>query len=442
MKKLRHIFCFSLILLFLSAFAALAEPENALLIAGDEDVETLRRFESETGIPALLCEPIHASGEKLTQAMTSRTDACDLYVLSVGEGFLPLLKEKGYGTPFDRETAEALFPQMDDELLSLLLCEEGYIAFPKSAAMRTLCVRREAADAMGISPEELPAAFEELLSWLTEQEEKAWAEGIPLLDGFSTRRFCFGLLMDLYMAQCEAEGVEPDFQGDDFPRLVKLLDESFPAGEETDAAPAFGGEPTPPLLGYADIADPQTFAAGWEPLELSLNEGGPAFFPLQMEVYLINPFSKQKDAALAYVAAASALRDAETVALLSQTAPPPTADTETEKELAACREEIVRLEERLMAATEEMRPELQAELDGLRERQSWLEQRVWSFSPEDVARVRGYRERCVLRGSSSFTARVAEALSPYTRRFGEGGASAEEFLRDVQNLAKLAQGER
>ena len=444
-----------------SGLFVVEQPDTALpllTIAGNDDKRIVQDFETNHNVRVLMInEHITFQAEDLMQSMITQNDAYDLYLIEVSTGCLSVLLQKGYYVPLDAsETLTAALDAMDPHLTALLKQDQHYAAFPKAATAEMLCVNTNTMREFGLTEEELPRTFSEFLPWLAAQYEKSQELGRTVWDmQRSLRHSAFTLLLGLYIEQCEKDHVTPDFISYDFPALLAQIDQYFMDSTPLQAPGMLDGEPEVCLLGQQDMGDAQAASQGWIPLPLALSADFEPIYDVQLKAYVINPFSKHQEEALAYLETLHSYQDmetalaslepvsiyaiAETKMLLSGTPVAPVERPEYADEYVALVEQQEQLSGSLDALEPQAFKDAQMKIREIDVSLGFLEQLRWYVSPADIERVESYRPFFHARGESTFFALATSAIAPYANQYAEGLIDTQEMLQQLQRLARMVQ---
>ena len=440
-----------------SSLFVVEQPDTSLpllTVASREETQILQDFEANHDVRVLsLPTSMYFDAEKLMQDMITQNNAYDIYWIDVSTGCLSVLMQKGYYVPLDASsTLVCAMDAMDPNLTALLKQDGHYAAFPKTATAHMLCINTKTIEEFGLTEEDLPRTFSEFLPWLAAQYEKSQDLGRVVWDTQrSLRHSAFTLLLNMYIKQCEKDHVAPDFISHDFPDLLGQIDQYFLDTTPLAAPRMVNGELELPLLSQQDMGDMVSVSNGWIPLPLVLSEGLEPMYDIQLQVYLINPYSEHRDAALAYLETVSSYLDmekalaylepaniyinAETRMILSGT---PIAPVER-PEYAAYEAQ----REQLIASLESMEPQAlkdaQLKIKDINASLGFLEQLRWFVSPKDIERMESYRPFFHVSGEATFFASVTDPISTYTNQYVDGIISTQEMLQLLQRLARMVQ---
>ena len=444
-----------------SSLFVVEQPDTSLpllTVAGLENKQILQEFEANHNVRVLsLPTSMYFDAEKLMQDMITQNNAYDIYWIDVSTGCLSVLMQKGYYVPLDASsTLVSAMDAMDPNLTTLLTQDGHYAAFPQTATAHMLCINTKAMEEFGLTEEDLPRTFSEFLPWLAAQYEKSQDLGRVVWDTQrSLRHSAFTLLLNMYIKQCEKDHVAPDFISHDFPDLLGQIDQYFMDSTPLAAPRMVNGELELPLLSQQDVGDMLSVSNGWIPLPLVLSEGLDPMYDIQLQVYLINPYSEHQDAALAYLETVNSYLDmekalaylepaniyinAETRMILSDTPIAPVERPEYAAEYAAYEEE----REQLIASLESLEPQAlkdaQLKIKELNASLGFLEQLRWYVSLKDIERMESYRPFFHVSGEATFFASVTDPISTYTNQYADGIIGTQEMLQLLRRLARMVQ---
>ena len=429
-----------------------------LTVASREETQILQDFEANHDVRVLsLPTSMYFDAEKLMQDMITQNNAYDIYWIDVSTGCLSVLMQKGYYVPLNASsTLVSAMDAMDPNLTALLTQDGHYAAFPQTATAHMLCINTKTMEEFGLTEEDLPRTFSEFLPWLAAQYEKSQDLGRVVWDTQrSLRHSAFTLLLNMYIKQCEKDHVAPDFISHDFPDLLGQIDQYFMDTTPLPAPRMVNGELELPLLSQQDMGDMLSVSNRWIPLPLVLSEGLEPMYDIQLQVYLINPYSEHQDAALAYLETVSSYLDmekalaylepaniyinAETRMILSGTPIAAVERPEYAAEYAAYEAQREQLIASLEFLETQALKDAQLKIKDVNASLGFLEQLRWYVSPKDIERMESYRPFFHVSGEATFFASVTDPISTYTNQYVDGIISTQEMLQLLQRLARMIQ---
>lgn len=351
----------------------------------------------------------------IASAYAAQNDQIDLFELGAPEGLFSV-KRHGYFAPLNgSETLMRKLEGLYEPFRRLLTTDDGQmVGWVISADILCMEVDWDILDEVGLAA---PETFDELLDACEAlADSDAVPSGYSLLgDTQYSRQGVMDLYMDQYIRASQQQGGTVDFTLPSFARTAERIRSTVP---ESDPAYA-NGWPDNGVFnipwGYND-PDADMIAI---PTVLEGKKGG-------MESYttllIVNPYSANRDAAIAYLEWLAASRPNYTI---DGSLTEPMKGEWLLAETAEVSEQIAALE-----AIDDPNPEQTDELDTLRQRRNQLEN-SWTISPEAIARYRELVGGLYIREASPVT--YDDTLKTAAQRFLNGAFNAEEFAKECQN---------
>lgn len=301
------------------------KPERVLRIQGSyEDAAYFAFAAAHPEVQVLLIDYRYDGAEQIAQAITSGTDAADLYMVDSNMNFSALL-DKGYAADLSASpalTAEVagMYPQIQDALKD----EKGVLrAYPQAFYMSPWQIDLPLWEKYGMGP--VPTTYDAFLDAMLRWEQEHGHEEDPeivFLNGFSDRESLIRMIISAYILQYETQDQPIDFTA---PALRSALEkiEQLKADEEDREAwtdeqwQAYNEYINLPGLIYANgymgnFYDPDTtqYISNEEDrieqhvthmLSPTFAEGEPSKIAANMSVFCVNPSSPNIDLALLYL---------------------------------------------------------------------------------------------------------------------------------------------
>ncbi len=361
-------------------------------------------------IPVALKNTPFDSAEMLMQDMAAGSS--DLYSFKIDELDYHSLIEKGYtaslsGSSMLMGIVREMYPFLQKELLR----DEDLAAFPVSLSGQTLGYSKKALSELGLTEEDLPRTFPELLDFITNWDADYGVDHPSLalfrdnLYGDSKQMF-MGILIQYYSAYYQKLGENLTF---DTPLMEKLLSAleaaDFNALKTKDVQQAMSGSVTYTFATAGASDQPATalftmyqeavlseygfMMSDFVPLPLSLDDGLDPVVPAALTVYVVNPYSPNQDLAIAYLEHFAAARSKVSRAAMSPEYNEPVLSPMYETRKAQQEKEISDIKTQLETAPLDKKKELEESLKAAQEQLSFLESIKWQVSQEDIT---AYRE--------------------------------------------------
>lgn len=429
-------------------------PERALRVLGGYMDDTARGFADENpNVPLVFVNRWLSGAESIRNDMMSGDSNVDLYVVDLRSGFTQLM-EKGYLSDLSSSKAlvddvNTMYPQIAEAIM-----KDGKLyGFPQSFNLNAWMFNESAWEKLGMG--EMPTTFDQFFEGLVDWEENR-AEENPeycYINLYSGKEQLFGLLLQQYIAQYDTGDAplslsDPKFVG--AIRQVEAMelptyDWSTMTQEEMDAANELFNRKwlfetySYNMLGrmYYDADNvirnipPMTFEEGESPAMLA-----------DMQVYVVNPNSKNADLALQYLEYCAANMQKELDYMIHPDRSEPVRDPYYDSNLKSMNKYLKELEDQLEKADEVERVDIQAQIDSYKE---WIEeysQNEWSISAESIANYRQLAGNMVMGNRSQLLSYsdenggLAQIQEILTRYLG-GQIDAEQMAKEMDKKLQM-----
>lgn len=368
----------------------------------------------------------HEAMALFAETIAIQSDEIDIFELPIGMASQSAI-EKGYYVPLTqsqniRETTDGYWPFFRQTVI-----HQGEIAAVLGKTEQyTLGYSRYALDRLGLTASDMPTGFSELMDFLLAWDERTgelsqWEGITPFgIENSQLKAELFAFLLDQYfllMQQdlpaamlCEAE-------------LARLLDQ---LSEVCATIPESGAsiQTNEPFVRFARfqvndrpsylfsrycsfLPGRRSFANGasvsdFVPMALALPSQDRPIVLLEGTLFVVNPYSSQKERAVQWLAYYISHRPAKDAATFERDAAP--SEFETYKAMKkAYTEELERMEIRLKAAEGAAKSDLEAQIQTTRERLQAIEQIKWEVSEEALAEYAQVLEKCTLFWNDLYT---------------------------------------
>ena len=347
---------------------------------------------------------VEEGGEEseVLSALLSGSAAKDLYVLSANTGAWTAIRSRGYAADLD---GSALLTELSAQLppaVAARVLQDGHLkAFPVSAEASCPILNVNSLCALtGLTREELPTDWPGLLALIRRLADEGLITGagnLAFSESFYTpytfRQDLFAWILRDCLQWLELEGsslsrlsdvlvpVLQAFDAIDFTRLG-FLDE----GSQDTAA---GNQGWLMMMGQPEIAV-LDMKPGEEFWPLSMEAGGPRVIPQSASILMINPYSANQEAALAFVESVWSSLDPLTKMTLNGSLNEPVVNQAYQSDLAYFRDMIVEYDAALAAQeNEDDKAIIQAEKEELEAFMAdYRENAQWSASEASIAAYR------------------------------------------------------
>lgn len=429
-------------------------PSTVLRIAGGfYDTELLGGFcAAHPEIAVELEDTYYYQAEDIRQNMTSGDSACDLYALYFTEGSYDALRRKGYCA--DLSSSETLMAAVDSmyPFVQDVLTQDGKLhAVPLNVSATTIGYYTAALDKVGLTADDLPTSLWGLLDFIEVWYED-YADEYPEIqlfeystDDYST---LLNLIFEAQMAACDREGTALTLDTPVVSKLLSRLEQLKPILQETSSSDGetmvFDADSPGALFSsYADCL-PNRYGhnPSYEatPLLLSLDEGMEPALHMNLSGMILNPASKNAEAAITFLEYVVEHMPADRRIALE-----PGYNEPLEYEYYASNKKniadwISEMEESMANASEEEKAMYEDNIQYARESLQSLEDERWAVDEEDIAAYRSLAVALVVPTSNPFYGESAKMTS-LLQRFSDGQLSADQFVKEFSRIYQMIEME-
>ncbi|MBQ8555716.1 MAG: extracellular solute-binding protein [Clostridia bacterium] len=417
-----------------------AKAERPLRIAMYDTPAELQGFtRAHPDIPVeIISSAASMEVSELTQQMLTGDDqSADIYMVSMNSLY-KALRDKGYCIDLSQseiiaKTIGSFYPNMTSQLYR----EDGaLVAFPADINICDWGYYPAALEELGMTEEDLPSNYMELMDMIASWPEDA---EIHLFDGAVNRFILFVKIRYDQRGRCAAAGIPLTFDTPAFRQLLQRLDEISPILEERFAkAPAVSrsaGGVTNALLTTNALWLPGDRFMSDKPLLLSNVEGERPCTVLQMNVYIINPYSPLKEEAMTFLEYAAENMDQTMRTAFDPNCNDPVEDPEYARNCARMRKQIAQLEMMLSEAeSEASRRNIQDSIEFMQEGIEMAETWRWRVKPEAIAEFREIAPYVAVEVADFSN----DNLQTLTDRYTDGQIAAEQFIREAERMLQMA----
>ena len=304
-------------------------------------------------------------------------------------------------------------------------------------------------ESLGLTEDDLPTSLPELYDFAANW---VWDYGedhpeISLFDlGSYSSQLLYSLLLNDYIAYMQKQGGElvfdtpvfrrlmEGFSAIDFEEILSVQDQD----EDTYWTPnaLFSTSMSVGYLGYQDER--------FQPLYLSLEEGGEPFIGMNLNVMTINPRTKRMDQALLYVSEyLDNLDKTSANIVLFPDHNDPVENDYYQSNLEDMQESLAKMQESLENASEENRAEIEQQIQWQEESIADWENYRYSVTAEQIADYREnvapliyvIRQNVFLNADTSATSEINKLLMQYI----EGAVNLDSLVRELDQRVRLMQ---
>ena len=391
--------------------ASARAEENAVRVMGWLDVA------GYTGAEVVFVDESGDPFDEIAGVIATRNDQVDLFVFPAYAG-LYSLKKHGYYAPLDESAV--LMDKLNDlypAFQKALLDDDGHlVGWVLYADLIGMQVQADFLEENGLS---VPQSFGEMLDACKALLDMDVLEREQSLLGYTgyTRQSVLDLYMTLYIRSMQLGGGTVDFTQPDFAAMVGRISTELP---EKD--PFQGDCPDWAVFeldrGFTELEDVLCFLP-----PVAANE--PSAIETQLTLAVVNPYSANKEAAIALLEWYAAQETVESY-IFDASRTEPMMSESVAREIDDLQADIARLE-----AVEDPTVEQSDELNDLRAEVERLEKYRWRVAAETIALYQEQAKGLSILEASPVT--YDEALRTAAQRFLNGAFDAAGFAKECQD---------
>lgn len=377
----------------------------------------------------------------LTGALVSKSDAYDIYILRVDSSEYGSMYQRGYLLPMENEEVtdfvEGIYPNLREAAVK----DGSIVALPLGITSSAISYDPEVLEALGYTPEDLPSTWRGYLEFLCELPSR--------LEGTDYTAFPAdlwvsmvrkGVLSHIINAAClEVQNGKETF---DTPAMAEIL-ELF---EQVDFE-AMGLSPSKDemlemndgmyLFTHAGSLEVNPGSSQMIPLVLSLDEGAEPLAPTEMVVAVVNPYSKNRQAAEAFLAELIKFMPDEDRANLRADWTGGVKMEGADENLAGADDEIAMIQAEIEKATDdETREAYETQLEEAQAtRERILERFYWEISEDVVARYQAAEK--YVQPMRYMGLDIDGDINPMMQKYLDGSSDRQTFISELDSKLRM-----
>lgn len=427
---------------------AQAQEKSVLRIAGGAQDSAYEAFINTHGDIEVITDIPDASAQEMQFYVETGTSDIDIFLLDVSAGYR-YVREKGYFTPLSgsallMDAAASYY----DPIRDALFAGDDLIAVPAYFSLSCFTVN-ETLWKECLPEESVPETYLELLDlmerWPDEYEE-AYPDILPVEFGGNTVQLLKEFTRQ-YIFQSLREGSELSFETEKYRSMLERILALNPKGNTTEAEEEAYNSKTKlitlfPWVPYGITYEEEERIVPIPPLGIS--PGDERIIPVQMRVYIVNPESANKEAAIAYLEAVAANLPPQTSAGMIKNWSEPVLSKRGERTLAQIDEQIRQKEEELKTADEAQKASVQAQVEELRLHREAQERDAYAVSAESIERYRELAPLMCIPLESPFYEGEGQAMQTLEEalvRLYQGKTSVDECIKEMERKTWMIFGE-
>ena len=365
------------------------------------------RFANAHGDVSVVLSREYYEVENLIENMMNWDDRVDIYVLATSNSIYEALYNRGYLMELDgNEKVKALADSMYPSLRERLSTNGHLVALPLSTYSWAVGFNEKALEKLGMKLSDVPDTWSAFLDFLAGLQDKLTEEsGIHLVfSGYTDSDVRYELLnMILTDYQYYVNATNPD-KGYDDPLLYELLEKlekiDFTAlglpsdmDEEGFMLDAYDEESV--LMQTSTGCSIGNFYSQFTPILMRMNEDAAANLVLDTTVLVVNPFSKNADAALAFAGEVVDNLSKQTLYCLNPDLSEPIRGEQNQAGLDELKQELDSLRADYEKAPAEEKQSLEQFIQEEEETIAYAEENNWDVSPKELEWYRAHDDNII-----------------------------------------------
>lgn len=384
------------------------------------------------------------SMEDVAKKMIEQDSTADIYALSTLSNMRTLI-ERGYAEELSLPSIHDAFNRMYPQVSAYLMDGGRVYAIPSYIKISCIGVNKELAENMGFefdSQMTMADYLESYKRWtsLVESEEFAYDVGAEFYqEGVKVH---FGMMLIAQYLLSTKDG-DPDFEDDQFVDMLNLIN-GFEEGTDSSIIDLRESCFDSHYQFYVRGSGDDYLDVDVLPWPL-FDESSPRSVRAEMGIYILNPYSKNKDAAKAVMAELlNCMPEIEQYFLYPDEIEP-VEHEDYEDVMDYLSREKNELEDLLIGSDEERSREISAELDRINARIEDVEAKErWAFSPDEVEKIKTLAPALDYQPSvyqETLLGTNREMTVDILKRFFSGNIDSAQTVKLLNEKSKMIMGE-
>ena len=368
------------------------------------------RFANAHGDVSVVLSREWGESSNLIEKMMNRDDSIDIYLLSTSSAIYDALFNRGYLMELDgSEKAMALAERMYPSLRECLSRDGHLVALPVTMNAWTIGINEKALEALGLKLEDVPENWSDFLDFVSGLGDKlAENKAVHLFySGYTAddaRNDLFNSIFDDYQRYVNATDPTLGYDTELLRGLLEKLEQvdftalgclSAEEAEEGAADAYVEDSDAGVLLQTGTGCSIGNFYSDYTPILLRVNPEEPARLVLENSVAIVNPFTKNPEAAMAFIDELVDNLPAATLYCVDPELNEPVRGQWYEEYIAEVRKTLEHLNGELEKAEAADRQMIEEDIRATQENLDYMEENGWDVSPREVEWYRAHDDHLV-----------------------------------------------
>ena len=408
------------------------------------------RFSNAHGDVRVILSREYSEADNVRENMMNQDSSVDIYVLSTSLASYDALYKRGYlmeldGSKKAAELADRMYPALKEGLSS-----NGHlVAVPLSLSAWTMGVNEKALNALGKKLEDVPDNWPEFLDFLTGLAGALDdAKGITLFYSgctVSEARFeLFNNILEDYQRYVSFTDPDMGYNTDLLRGLIEKLEQiDFTAlgcipDDEADDMQEFGEYVEGSVLIQTGTGcSIGNFYSEFTPVLMRMEPGAPGFLVLDAMVAIVNPYTKNPEAALAFIDELVENMPKPTLYAVDPQLNEPIRGDMNQETVNETQEELDELRRQYEAASAEDKQSLEQEITAKEREFEDFNTNLWEVSPTEIEWYRAHDGDLHIGNYNWLYADEAGEATDLIDQYREGQISAADMLAGIDKKVQM-----
>lgn len=426
-------------------------PETTLRIYDgsydDSVAQAFYAFANSHGEVATVLSREYSSQESLVEDMMNRSDDIDVYVIGAESSDYQAVYERGYMAELTenealRTAAERMHPAMREALsIDGELC-----AMPVSCYFWLPFANRETMEKLGLTIEDIPTNWDGFLDFLMELEGRMPEDGsIKLFDSYESdvmaKRSVFDRIFASYqqLLKKDPDAVSTEQMAALLQKLERVDFRALgqPSEEELQGEEFFNVDSTAYYLFEMNMGTSVENITNLQPMVMSLTADTPQMLVVSTTVAFVNPFSKNRELALEYVAELAENLPESTEYVIYTGMTEPVENRYYQDSMAEMQESLDKLRKQYESAEEADKQALEEAIANAEENIKDYEQYRYSITENDIAWLNQHADALVLQGDNWLYSDGSGDAYQLVQQYCEGQLDARKLMDEIGRKIRM-----
>ena len=389
--------------------------------------------------------------DNLVESMMNRDSDVDIYVLSTSLASFDALFNRGYLMELDgSEKAAALAERMYPTLREGLSVNGHLVALPLTLNAWTLGINEKALAAIGMKLEDVPDNWPDFLDFLAGLRDVLTEEsGIHLFTSgytaFDAQNDLFTAILEDYQRYVTNTNPQMGYNSELLRGLIEKLEQlDFVAmgcleDEEEEDEPAFG---------FSDYSEESVLLqtgvgcsignfSEYTPILMRMEPDAPAWMALDTMVAIVNPFTQNPEAALAFIDELVENEPNSVIYCLDPAMDQTIRGESNQETLNEESAELTQLRADYESASAEDKQSMEQEISEREKNLEYYENYLWEISPTELEWYRAHDDNLVIEHFNWLYSEEAGEATDLIDQYREGQLSASEMLEGIDKKVQM-----